>query len=60
MFSTWALSKEYGLTDVDGGRPDWSIFFPRKVQEIVDGDGLVAPRGVANVEQLWEAFAATV
>ena len=38
LFSTWALSKEYGLTDVDGGRPDWSTFFPRKVQEIVDGD----------------------
>ena len=38
LFSTWALSKEYGLTDVDGGRPDWDTFFPRKVQEIVDGD----------------------
>ena len=38
LFSTWALSKEYGLTDVDGGRPDWGTFFPRKVQEIVDGD----------------------
>ena len=33
LFSTWALSKEYGLTDVDGGRP-WG----RKVQEIVHGD----------------------
>ncbi len=38
LFSTWALSKEYGLTDVDGGRPDWGTFFPRKVQEIVDRD----------------------
>ena len=38
LFSTWALSKEYGLTDVDGGRPDWGTFFPRKVQEIVDED----------------------
>ena len=38
LFSTWALSKEYGLTDVDGRRPDWGTFFPRKVQEIVDGD----------------------
>ena len=38
LFSTWGLSKEYDLTDVDGGRPDWGTFFPRKVQEIVDGD----------------------
>ena len=38
LFSTWTLSKEYGLTDVDGRRPDWGTFFPRKVQEIVDGD----------------------
>ena len=38
LYSTWALSKEYGLTDVDGRRPDWGTFFPRKVQEIVDGD----------------------
>ena len=38
MFSTWALSPEYGLTDVDGGRPDWGTFSPRKVQEIVDKD----------------------
>ena len=32
------LSKEYGLTDMDSGRPDWGTFFPRKVGEIVDGD----------------------
>ena len=38
LFSSWALSKEYGLTDVDGRRPDWGTFFPRKVREIVDGD----------------------
>ena len=38
LFSSWALSKEYGLTDVDGRRPDWGTFFARKVQEIVDGD----------------------
>ena len=38
LFSTWALSKEYGLTDVDGRRPDWGTFFPRKVREIIDGD----------------------
>ena len=34
VFATWTLSKEYGLTDVDGRRPDWGTFFPRKVQEI--------------------------
>ena len=38
LFSSWTLSKEYGLTDVDGRRPDWGTFFPRKVQEIVDWD----------------------
>ena len=38
LFSSWALSKEYSLTDVDGRRPDWGTFFPRKVQEILDGD----------------------
>ena len=38
LFSSWALSKEYGLTDLDGRRPDWGTFFPRNVQEIVDAD----------------------
>ena len=38
VFATWTLSKEYGLTDVDGRRPDWGTFFPRKVQEIVARD----------------------
>ncbi|MCY4662044.1 MAG: SDR family oxidoreductase [Acidobacteria bacterium] len=37
LFATWTLSKEYGLADVDGRRPDWGTFFPRKVREIVDG-----------------------
>ena len=38
LFSRWTLSKEYGLIDVDGRRPDWGTFLSRKVQEIVDGD----------------------
>ena len=38
LFSTWTLSKEYGLTDLDGRRPDWGTFFPSKVREIVDRD----------------------
>ena len=37
LFATWTLSKEYGIDDVDGRRPDWGTFFPRKVREIVDG-----------------------
>ncbi len=37
LFATWTLSKEYGIADVDGRRPDWGTFFPRKVGEIVDG-----------------------
>ena len=38
VFSSWTLSKEYGLSDVDGRRPDWGAFFPGKVQEIVAAD----------------------
>ena len=38
LFSSWGLAKEYGFTDVDGRRPDWGTFFPRKVREIVDRD----------------------
>ena len=26
-FSTWGLAKEYGLSDVDGTRPDWGAHF---------------------------------
>ncbi len=37
-FASWALAKEYGLSDIDARRPDWGTFFPRKDQEIVDGD----------------------
>ena len=37
LFAAWTLSKEYGIDDVDGRRPDWGTFFPRRVQEIVDG-----------------------
>lgn len=29
--STWALSKAYGYTDVDGTRPDWGDHFDRNV-----------------------------
>ena len=36
LFSSWGLAKEYGFTDLDGRRPDWGTFFPRKVQEIVE------------------------
>ena len=36
LFSSWALAKEYGFTDLDGRQPDWSRFFSRKVQEIVE------------------------
>ena len=36
LFSSWALAREYGFTDLDGRRPDWGTFFPRKVQEIVE------------------------
>ena len=35
LFSSWALAKESGFTDLDGRRPDWSTFFRNKVQEII-------------------------
>ena len=38
LFSSWALAKEYGFTDLDGRRPDWSTFFARKVREIIERD----------------------
>ena len=38
LFSSWGLAKEYGFTDLDGRRPDWTAFFHRKVQEIVERD----------------------
>ncbi len=36
LFSSWGLAKEYGFTDLDGRRPDWTTFFRRKVREIVE------------------------
>ena len=36
LFSSWGLAREYGFTDLDGRRPDWSSFFARKVQEVID------------------------
>ena len=39
LFSSWGLAKEYGFTDLDGRRPDWSNFFLRKVREIVERVG---------------------
>ena len=38
LFSSWGLAKEYGFTDLDGRRPDWGSFFPRKVQGILERD----------------------
>ena len=38
LFSSWGLAKEYGFTDLDGRKPDWSRFFKRKVQEIIERD----------------------
>jgi len=29
VFSTWALAREYGFTDIDGSRPDWGAHFER-------------------------------
>ena len=37
LFSTWTLSKEYGLTDVDGRRPDWGHLLPAQGAGDLDG-----------------------
>ncbi len=38
LFSSWELAREYGFTDLDGRRPDWGAFFPRKVGETLERD----------------------
>ena len=38
LFSSRGLAKQYGFTDLDGRRPDWSTFFLRKVREILQRD----------------------
>lgn len=38
LYSSWALAKEYGFTDIDGRRPDWGSFFLGKVREILSRD----------------------
>lgn len=30
VFSSWALAREYGFTDIDGSRPDWGKFATNK------------------------------
>jgi len=30
VFSSWALAREYGFTDIDGTRPDWGKFATKK------------------------------
>jgi len=30
VFSTWALAREYGFTDLDGTRPDWGKYATKK------------------------------
>ncbi|HEU4390562.1 MAG TPA: short-chain dehydrogenase, partial [Blastocatellia bacterium] len=30
VFSTWALAREYGFTDIDGTRPDWGTYARKK------------------------------
>jgi hypothetical protein len=33
------LAKEYGFTDADGTRPDWSEYLRRSIGEILDRGG---------------------
>ncbi|AKU92568.1 SDR family oxidoreductase [Vulgatibacter incomptus] len=30
VLSSWGLAREYGLTDLDGSRPDWGAYFEQK------------------------------
>ena len=55
LFSTWALSKEYSLTDVDGRRPDWGAFFARKVRNIVGGNEPTELDVFVVRTRLWQA-----
>ena len=55
LFSTWALSKEYGLTDVDGRRPDWGAFFARRVRDIVGGNEPTELDVFVVRTRLWQA-----
>src|SRR6185369_10764491 len=32
-FASWDLAKEFGLTEVDGARPDWGSYFERGVKK---------------------------
>ena len=55
LYSTWELSKEYGLTDVDGRRPDWGTFFAQKVREIVGGNEPTELDVFVVWTRLWQA-----
>jgi NAD(P)-dependent dehydrogenase (short-subunit alcohol dehydrogenase family) len=39
VFASWTLAKEYGFTDADGTRPDWSEYLRRSIGEILDRGG---------------------
>ena len=53
LFSSWALAKEYGFTDVDGRRPDWGTFFLRKVREILERDAVPGAMDQPNELELF-------
>lgn len=36
LFSSWGLAREYGFSDLGGRRPNWSSFFARQVQEVIE------------------------
>ena len=35
LYSSWALAREYGFTDVDGRQPHWGAFFLGQVERIL-------------------------
>ncbi len=38
LYSSGALAKAYGFTDLDGRRPDWGSFFRARVREIIESE----------------------
>jgi NAD(P)-dependent dehydrogenase (short-subunit alcohol dehydrogenase family) len=39
VFASWTLAREYGFTDIDGGRPDWGRYLETTLTAILDRGG---------------------
>jgi hypothetical protein len=39
VLSSWELAREYGITDVDGRRPDWGAYVDRTIAGVLERGG---------------------